>query len=168
MLIGFTSRHLTGKNSRRNTVNADLSLGKSRSQHASQMYKSGLGGSVGELAVTASLHDTGDTGDVHDARRDARSGFTGLGEQRQETGGYKVLSSDVGLEGVGPGFWIGFPHVVGDRLGRLEIWLAIGVLSVIITRNTGVVHEQMNTLGLLLLDFANDALDVIFGGDISW
>jgi hypothetical protein len=58
--------------------------------------------------------------------------------------------------------------VLRNRLSRFHVGFSVRILRLIIIGNTGIVDQEMNPLGFLLLDFIDEALNLILTFNVSW
>jgi len=111
------------------------------------MRESSLTAGIRELAITAPLHRPADTADVDDLGGIPGRALAGLGQEGKEGHAQKILSRDVGVEGVHPLLLLGAQEVRRDGLGGRHVRLAVGgEFRVVVAGDAGVVDEDCSSL----------------------
>lgn len=184
VLVALASRHLRREDTRRNSVHADLAVFECRRQHAAKVRACRFGGSVGKLAVAGTFQLPADGAHVDDLGGVARGDVAAFCEQRQHGHCHEVLAGHVGLEGLGPLRVFGVEEVLADGVGIGGFGLAVGgwgvsvcvggiarpglltELGVVVSRNTSVVHKQVETMRLLGLEVLCELNSTRLGADV--
>lgn len=181
--IASNRRHLAGEVARRQSVDTHLQTGslKVHGQLVGERYGGGFGGVVRELTVLALLGDTGDAGNVEDARGSSSAGgpwaFDGIvveispssllipallprgDQQRQKRRGRKVIAGNIHL--VGPSPVLEILVTEHSLANRFSIALRLALRTVVDGSHAGVVDEEVHAL-LLGGNLRDDLLDAVF------
>ena len=163
IVTALASRHLAGVDAGRNGVDAYLEpvVGHLEGEQLGEVVGGAFGGVVGKV-VLCRLGDAGDGGDVDDGAGPAVRLFRRGLQEGEEGGRHEVELRDVGAVDVVP-FLEGGLLVVEEVLGHFFGGLGFGGLGVDV--DAGVVDEDVETL-VFAGDLMDEALDVIFGGDV--
>ncbi|TLS27200.1 hypothetical protein PpBr36_04903 [Pyricularia pennisetigena] len=163
LLVRLARRHLARENARRDLVDPDLGLDQQRRQHARQVHGGGLGSRVRRLAHGAALHQPADGGHVDDLGRVARRLGPGLAEKRDEGRRHEVVRRHVGPERLVPR-----RRVRREGVGRCVVGLAgAAELGLVVSRDAGIVDQEVDALGLLFAHLAGQADALVLGGDVA-
>ena len=112
-------------------------------------------------------HETRDGGDVDDGWSVSLDRRAALAQEWKNVRSKEEVCSDVRVEGILPGRPLGLEHVLRDRVRVCHIWFGIGVLGSILASDTGVIHQKVDAVWLLLRDLVDEGLDLVTVGDIA-